>query len=80
VLVLITSWYLELSCARLINKKGEYSVASKMIRPSQSALLPGRNILEGVVVLHETLHELLRKKQKGLILKLDFKKTYDKVN
>jgi hypothetical protein len=51
-----------------------------MIRPSQSALLPGRNILEGVVVVHETLHELLRKKQKGLILKLDFKKTYDKVN
>jgi hypothetical protein len=35
------------------------SVASKVIRPSQSAFLPGRNILEGVVVLHETVHELL---------------------
>jgi hypothetical protein len=26
------------------------------------------------------LHELQRKKQKGLILKLDFEKAYDKVN
>jgi hypothetical protein len=33
-----------------------------------------------VVVLHETLHELRRKKQKGIILKLDFEKAYDKVN
>ena len=37
-------------------------VASKVIRPSQSAFLPGRNILEGVVILHETLHEINRKK------------------
>jgi hypothetical protein len=55
-------------------------VVSKVIGPSQSAFLPGRNILEGVVVLHETLHELRRKKQKGIILKLDFEKAYDKVN
>jgi hypothetical protein len=55
-------------------------VVSKVIGPSQSAFLPGRNILEGVVVLHEALHELRRKKQKGVILKLDFEKAYDKVN
>jgi hypothetical protein len=56
------------------------SVAGKVIGPSQSVFLSGRNILEGVVVLHETLHELRRKKQKGIILKLDFEKAYDKVN
>jgi hypothetical protein len=55
-------------------------VASKVIGPSQSAFLPGRNILEGVVVLHATLHELRRKKQKRIILNLDFEKTYIKVN
>jgi hypothetical protein len=55
-------------------------VASKVIGPSQSAFLPGRNILEGVVVLYETLHELRRKKQKGVILKLDFEKACDKIN
>jgi hypothetical protein len=36
--------------------------------------------LEGVVILHETLHELHRKKHKGLILKLDFEKAYNKVH
>ncbi|WVZ94700.1 hypothetical protein U9M48_040565 [Paspalum notatum var. saurae] len=37
------------------------------------------NILEGVVIIHEAIHELHRKKQGGVILKLDFKKAYDKV-
>ena len=37
-------------------------VAQKVISPTQTAFLPGRNIMEGVVVLHETIHELHRKK------------------
>jgi len=41
--------------------------------------LPRRNILEGVVVLHKTIHELHKKKD-GVILKLVFGKAYDKVN
>jgi hypothetical protein len=56
------------------------SVACRINKPSQSSFLPRRYILDGVVVLHETIHELKRKKQKGLILKLDFEKAYDKVN
>ena len=51
-----------------------------IIRPSQTTFLPGRFILEGVVTLHETIHELKRKKQSGILLKLDFEKAYDKVN
>ena len=30
----------------------------------------------GVVILHETIHEIRRKKQSGLILKLDFENVY----
>jgi hypothetical protein len=56
------------------------SVACRIAKPSQSAFLPGRYILEGVVVLHETIHELKRKRQNDLILKLDFEKAYDKIN
>jgi hypothetical protein len=41
--------------------------------------MQGRNILDGVVVLHETVHELHRKKLNGVILKIDFEKAYDKV-
>jgi hypothetical protein len=38
------------------------SIACRITKPSQSAFLFGRYILEGVVVLHETIHELKRKK------------------
>jgi hypothetical protein len=55
-------------------------VANKTIGPSQTAFQKGRNILDGVVVLHETLHELRKKKMSGVILKIDFEKAYDKVN
>ena len=56
------------------------SVATRIIRPTQNAFLPGRNIMEGVVILHETIHEIKRKKHSGIVLKLDFEKAYDKVN
>jgi hypothetical protein len=36
--------------------------------------------MEEVIVLHETIHEMHRKKQSGLILKFDFEKAYDKIN
>ena len=56
------------------------TVADKVVRQSQTAFMTGRNILEGVVILHETIHELHRKKMSGVVLKLDFEKAYDKVN
>ena len=54
-------------------------ISQKIIRPTQSAFMSGRHILEGVVVLHETIHELHRKKMDGVIFKIDFEKAYDKV-
>jgi len=56
------------------------TIAQKIIRPSQTAFLPGRNIMEGAVVLHETIHEMHTKKLDGIIFKIDFEKAYDKVD
>jgi hypothetical protein len=55
-------------------------IATKLIYPSQTTFILGRNIMEGVIMLHETIHEIHRKKMSGVILKLDFEKLYDKVN
>ncbi|WVZ95151.1 hypothetical protein U9M48_040951 [Paspalum notatum var. saurae] len=52
-----------------------YKIFTKV---ATNRLSSGRNILEGVVILHETIHELHRKNQSGVILKLDFEKAYDK--
>jgi hypothetical protein len=48
-------------------------VADKLIGLTQTAFIPGR-YMEGVVILHKTIHELHRKKQDGVILKLDFER------
>jgi hypothetical protein len=55
------------------------SVAHKVIQSTQTTFLPGWNIMEGVVILHEIIHEMHRKKQNVVIFKIDFKKAYDKV-
>lgn len=54
-------------------------IAHSVVQPMQTAFMPGKHILEGVVVLHETLHEIHTKKLDGVIFKVDFKKAYDKV-
>jgi hypothetical protein len=41
--------------------------------------MPGRHIQEAVVVLHETIHELHRKKMDGVLFEVDFEKAYKKV-
>lgn len=55
-------------------------VANRIIKPTQTAFLLGRYTMERAVILHKTVHELHRKEESGLILKLDFEKAYDKVN
>jgi len=55
-------------------------LADKLINCAQTAFLRGRNILTGVMCLHEIVHETKRKKEIGVKLKLDFEKAYDKVN
>jgi hypothetical protein len=54
-------------------------VAHRVIQPTQSAFLPGRHIMKGTIILHETIHELYRKKLDVVILKIDFEKAYNKV-
>jgi hypothetical protein len=55
-------------------------IADKLIHTNQTAFMKGRNIMNGIMVLHEILHETKRRKQIGVILKLDFEKAYDKVS
>jgi len=53
---------------------------SKIISKSQNAFIKGRNIMDGVMSLHEILHDTKIRKREGLVLKLDFEKAYDKVS
>jgi hypothetical protein len=53
---------------------------SKIIHRCQSAFIKGRNIMDGVMTLHEILHDVKHNKRDGVILKLDFEKVYDKIS
>ena len=39
--------------------------AETFVRHSQTTFMPGRNIMEGVVILHKTIHELHTKNLMG---------------
>lgn len=43
--------------------------AGNVISKTQTAFIPGRSILEGVVILHDVLHELDTKKEGVLSLR-----------
>ena len=55
-------------------------IAHSMVQPTQTAFMLDRNILEGVVVLHETLHEIHTKKIDGVVSKWISKKRTIKSN
>jgi hypothetical protein len=56
------------------------AVAGRIIHKAQTAFLKGRNIMNGVLPLHEILHETKKQRKTGVVLKLDFEKAYDKVH
>jgi hypothetical protein len=48
-------------------------IAHKVSQPTQTAFLPGRNIMERVIVLHETINKLHRKNKIELSSRLILK-------
>uniref|UniRef100_A0A8R7K645 Reverse transcriptase domain-containing protein n=1 Tax=Triticum urartu TaxID=4572 RepID=A0A8R7K645_TRIUA len=54
--------------------------ADKLISLSQNAFVKGKNIMDGIMTLHELLNYTHVKKRTAVVLKLDFENSYDKVN
>lgn len=68
---------------KLITKVMDIRVAPyapKLFSIQQNAFIKGRDIMDGIMSLHEIMHYTHIKKHTGVILKLDFEKAYDKVN
>ncbi|XP_058754722.1 uncharacterized protein LOC131627879 [Vicia villosa] len=55
-------------------------VIGKVISNSQSAFVPGRQLLDGVLVANELVDFSTKEKKEVLLFKVDFEKAYDKVN
>ncbi|TQE06757.1 hypothetical protein C1H46_007626 [Malus baccata] len=49
------------------------------VSPHQGAFVKDRQILDVVLIANEVVEEIRQKKEKGLVLKIDFEKAYDHV-
>jgi hypothetical protein len=65
--------------AKALNSRLE-RICDRLFAPNQTSFVRGRYILESVVSAHETIHDAMKNKEKGLVLKLDYEKAYDRVN
>jgi hypothetical protein len=65
--------------AKAMNNRLEV-VCNRLLTPNQSAFVKGRFILESVVSAHKIIYMVVRNKEKGVILKLDYEKAYDRVS
>ena len=55
-------------------------ILQRLIDHHQSAFLKGRYILDNVVLGHEIIHHCKNTHNKGVVIKIDFEKAYDKIN
>jgi hypothetical protein len=65
--------------AKAINNRLE-GICDRLLSQNQTSFVKGRYTLESVVIAHEIGHVAMRARDKGLILKLDYEKTYDRVS
>jgi hypothetical protein len=55
-------------------------ISDRLLVPNQTAFMKGRYILESVVSAHKIIHEAVRSGQKEVVLKLEYEKTYIRVD
>ena len=55
-------------------------ILPSLISPKQLGFMEGRQIVDGIILVHEILHSIKCKKLSGMLVKLDIAKAYDKLN
>ncbi|RVX21782.1 Transposon TX1 uncharacterized 149 kDa protein [Vitis vinifera] len=55
-------------------------VLNKVVTPTQNAFVMGRQILDASLIANEVIDSWQKRKEKGLICKLDIEKAYDSIN
>lgn len=51
-----------------------------IISKEQTRFVPNRSILDGIIIVQEAIHSIQNQRQPNMLIKLDIKKAYDKVD
>ena len=55
-------------------------VMNKLVNSAHNAFVKEREILDASLIANEAIDSMLKKKEKGVLYKLDIEKAYDKIN
>ena len=55
-------------------------VMNKLVNSAHNAFVEGRQILDASLIANEVINSILKKKEKGVLCKLDIEKAYDQIN
>ena len=55
-------------------------VMSRLVNKAQNVFVEGRQILDASLIANEAIDSMTRRKEKGILCKLDVEKAYDKLN
>ena len=55
-------------------------VMGSVVNKAQNAFVEGRQILDASLIANEVIDSMVRRKEKGILCKLDVEEAYDKLN
>ena len=55
------------------------NILTKIISLGQECFVSGKEVMEGAIIAHETLHTIHSKQSPAVMIKLDMRKAYDQV-
>ena len=65
--------------AKLLANRLKYLLGA-LISPLKGGFVKGRHLIDNVIQVQEALHSSFQRKEKGMLIKLDMKNDFDRVN
>ena len=56
------------------------SIMGRLISDSQGGFVAGCQILDNIIIVQESIHSSVERKQQGMAIKLDMENAFDRVN